>query len=171
MASAPSSSGPSLAPIIIDLADMKATNNPAVRLMSNVLGACVGMAIYDPVARVGGLLQFLLPESTLDRQKALKNPFLFADTGIPMLFRRCYKLGGVKERMICRMAGGCSVLDRRKVFDMGLRNQLAARKVLSNNHVSLAGEMVGGHAGMTISLFMESGRMIVKTSCGEELEI
>lgn len=157
--------------IVVDLADMKVTNNVAARLTSNVLGACVALAVYDPEAKVGGLLQFLLPESTLDRNKALKNPYLFADTGIPLLFRRCYKLGAAKERMTVRMAGGGSILDRANLFDMGSRNQMAARKILGNNGVALANELVGGHAGMTLVLKMESGEMVVKYSSGEELQL
>ena len=38
-------------------------------LITYALGSCVGVAIYDPVARVGGLLHYMLPESAIDPEK------------------------------------------------------------------------------------------------------
>ena len=160
-----------LTQIIVDLADMKSTNNVAARLTSAVLGSCAALAIYDPVAKVGGLLHFFLPESILDRQRALQNPYIFADTGIPLLFRRCYKLGAVKERVICKLAGGGTVIDKAKVFEMGTLNYESARKVLVANGVAITAEKVGGHGGMMVSLMMDTGRVVIKMSSGEEVDL
>ena len=56
------------------------------------LGSCIALAIHDPVASVGGLLHFMLPESSLNPRKAGENPYLFADTGIPLLFQAAYAI-------------------------------------------------------------------------------
>lgn len=157
--------------IIVDLADMKATNNPTGQMATYVLGSCVAVAIYDPEVRVGGLLHFMLPESLLNRQKALLNPFFFADTGIPLLFRRAYKLGAEKDRIICKLAGASNVIDPDNLFDIGLRNHLAARRVLSQNNVKIHGECVGGTAGMALKMEMESGRVTVMSPNGDEVSL
>lgn len=157
--------------IIVDLADMKTTNNPNAQLSTYRLGSCIAVAIYDAEAGVGGLLQFMLPDSAINRPKALLNPFHFADTGIPQLFLRAYSLGAVKERITCRLAGGADVLEAGNIFRIGQRNHLAARQVLSKNNVPIQGEHAGGGAGMTLTLIMKTGRVVVTMSNGEEVVI
>ena len=80
--------------IVVGVSDMKASNDPTGTLVTYSLGSCIGVAIYDPVAKAGGLLHFMLPESSLDPEKASTRPFMFADSGIPRLFKAVYKLGG-----------------------------------------------------------------------------
>ena len=157
--------------IVVDLADMKASNNPQASLLTYGLGSCIAVAIYDPQVKVAGLLHFMLPESSIDRDKALANPYLFADTGIPMLFRRAYKLGAAKERIVCKLAGGSNVLDPNNFFNVGMRNHLAAKKVLSKNNVEVQGEYIGGLSGMTLLLHIKTGQVTVKLPNGDEMEL
>lgn len=157
--------------VIVDMADMKTSDDPAGVLCTYVLGSCLAVAIYDPVVHVGGLLHFIMPEAALNTQKALQNPYLFADTGIPLLYRSAYKMGAVKERIICRLAGGANVLDPNQVMNFGVRNHLAAKTVLSKNNVQIAGERVGGLAGMNLTLHLATGRAVVTLPNGEESEL
>lgn len=90
---------------------MKVSNNQEDVLITYALGSCIGVAVYDPLVRVGGLLHFMLPDSNLDVDKAKANPAMFADTGIPLLFKSCYRLGAEKHRMVVKVAGGASILD------------------------------------------------------------
>ena len=73
--------------IIVGMADMQVTNTPEATLITYALGSCIGVTLYDPSAKVGGLLHFMLPESQLDPQKAQRKPWMFADTGIPLFFK------------------------------------------------------------------------------------
>jgi two-component system chemotaxis response regulator CheY len=84
--------------------------------------------VHDPVAKVGGLLHFLLPESTLDREKAERNPYVFADTGIPRLFKAAYDLGADRRRLVVTAVGGAQMMDKECVLNIGKRNCLAMRK-------------------------------------------
>jgi chemotaxis protein CheD len=157
--------------VVVDLADMKTTNNPGGRLVTHDLGSCVAMAIFDPDARLGGLLRYMLPDSAINREKALLNPFFFADTGIPLLFRRLYKLGGEKGRIICKLAGASNIMGGENVFDIGSRNHLAARDILSKNNMPIHGEYVGEHEVLSLTLFMDTGRVMVTLPNGEEKTI
>jgi len=65
---------------------MKISDREDDVLITYALGSCLGIAIYDPVARIGGLLHVMLPLSTIDPAKAAENPFMFVDTGVPRLF-------------------------------------------------------------------------------------
>lgn len=157
--------------VVVDMADMKTSNDPSGVLSTYVLGSCVAVAIHDAQAKVGGLLHFIMPESTINVQKALQNPYIFADTGIPLLFRSAYKLGAAKERIVCRLAGASNVLDPGKVFNVGLLNHLAATNVLSKNNVKVSREYVGGLSGMTLTMHIGTGSAVVTLPNGEKLEL
>jgi chemotaxis protein CheD len=156
--------------IIVGVSDMKVSNDPDDILVTYSLGSCIGIAIYDPVAKAGGLLHFMLPESKLDRAKAARNPFMFADTGIPRLFKQVYRLGGKKSRMRVIVAGGSQVADRKGVFNIGRRNEMAVRKIFHRNNVIIDFAHTGGTANRTIRLALRDGRCWLKVSGnGEEL--
>ena len=56
--------------LIVGVADLAVSSNPAVLIVTYSLGSCLGVTIYDPVAKVGGLLHAMLPDSTIDPAKA-----------------------------------------------------------------------------------------------------
>ena len=91
------------------MGDCRVSADPEETLVTYALGSCVAVSIHDAAAHVGGLLHFMLPESALDRAKAQGNPFLFADTGIPLLFRAAYERGAEKRRLLVKVAGGAQV--------------------------------------------------------------
>ena len=58
--------------LTVGVSNMKVSDDPEAVLVTYSLGSCIGIAIYDAVVRVGGLLHFMLPESSLDLNKAKK---------------------------------------------------------------------------------------------------
>ncbi len=101
---------------IVGVADMKVSNNPTDNVITYSLGSCIGLVIYDPVARAGGILHYMLPESAIDKEKASRKPFMFADTGIPRLFKAAYAMGAKKPRIKIFVAGGAEILDQNGFF-------------------------------------------------------
>ena len=155
--------------VTVGVSDMKVCDDPESVLVTYSLGSCIGIAIYDTVVRVGGLLHFMLPESNLDLNKAKKNPFMFADTGIPALFKAAYKLGAKKQRMKVIVAGGAQVLDQQGFFNIGKRNDMAVRKIFHRNNVFIDYRDVGGNINRTIRLAINNGEISMKVSGqGEE---
>jgi len=157
--------------LIVGVADCRVSDDPEGVLITYALGSCVAVAIHDPVARVGGLLHFMLPESSLDPSKAQRNPFMFADTGIPLLFRQAYHLGAEKRRLVVKAAGGAQVMDEGGVFNIGRRNCLAARKILWKAGVFLQGEAVGGMISRTVRLEVGSGMLWLREPGTQEREL
>jgi chemotaxis protein CheD len=143
---------------------MKVSNDQESVLVTYSLGSCIGIAIYDQFARVGGLLHFMLPESSLDSEKARKNPYMFADTGIPALFKTAYKYGAKKQRMRVIVVGGAQVLDQKGFFNIGKRNDMAVRKMLHKNNVIIDYRDVGGNVNRTIKLAVKTGDVWLKVS-------
>jgi chemotaxis protein CheD len=157
--------------LIVGVSDMKVTNDIEATLVTYSLGSCIGVAIYDPVVRVGGLLHYMLPESSLDQEKAGKNPYMFADTGIPALFKAAYKLGAKKQRMKVIVVGGSQVLDQKGFFNIGKRNDIAVRKMFHKNNVIIDYKDVGGTVNRTIKLAINTGDTCLKVSGKGEKKI
>lgn len=149
--------------IVVDIADMAVSREPGASILTYSLGSCIGLVIYDPVAKVGGMLHYMLPESQLSPEKAKLNPSMFCDTGVPRLFRAAYELGAVKNRLTVKVAGGSQLLDDSGTFNIGKRNYLALRKIFWKNGVMIASESVGGSASRTVKLDVTTGRVTIKS--------
>ena len=150
---------------------MKVAGNLEDTLITHALGSCIGVAVYDPKAKVGGLLHYMLPDSNLDLNKAKKTPAMFADTGIPFLFKSCYKLGAEKKRMIVKVAGGASILDDANYFRIGQKNITALKKIFWKNNVLVDGEDTGKNYNRTVTLDIATGKVVVKNSGGVYIEL
>jgi chemotaxis protein CheD len=157
--------------LIVGMAAMQVSKDPGITIVTYALGSCIGITIHDPVAKVGGLLHYMLPESSTNPEKASKNPFMFADTGVPLLFQEAYRLGGEKTRIRVRVVGGAQLLDDSGYFNIGKRNYMALRKILGANNVVIQGEEVGGQVNRTVRLEIGSGKVWVKTSGDGEKEL
>jgi chemotaxis protein CheD len=157
--------------VVVGVADCRITKDAEASIVTYALGSCVAVAIHDPVARVGGMLHLMLPESSLDTAKAERNPFMFADTGIPLLFRQAYAAGAEKRRLVVRIAGGAQVMDDAGVFNIGKRNCLTVKKVLWRAGVMITAEAVGGRESRTVRLEIESGRFLMRTAGGIEQDL
>lgn len=156
---------------IVGVADMKVSNNPTDNVITYSLGSCIGLVIYDPVARAGGILHYMLPESAIDKEKAAKKPFMFADTGIPRLFKAAYTMGAKKPRIRIFVAGGAEILDQNGFFNIGKRNYLALKKMFFKNKVMIDRQEVGGNINRTIRIDIASGNIFMKTSGSKEVRI
>jgi chemotaxis protein CheD len=157
--------------IIVGISDLKVSNNPDDVLITYALGSCISVAIYDPKVKVGGLLHFMLPDSTLDANKAKEKAAMFADTGIPLLFKSCYAIGAEKKRIIVKVAGGASILDDGNYFRIGQKNITAMRKIFWHNNVLIDAEDTGRNCNRTVRLELASGRCLVKSSEGTVKEL
>ena len=131
--------------------------------MAYALGSCLGVAVYDPSTGVGGLLHVMLPSSAIDPEKAALTPSMFVDTGVPRLFRECYKLGAQKERMVVKVAGGAAAqaAGTPDPFQIGKRNLIMLRQLLWKNGVLLRGYDVGGTRSRTMALDIGTGAVTV----------
>ena len=102
-------------------------------IITHALGSCIAVCIYDPMAGVGGMLHFLLPEARINPGAAKQQPAVFADTGIPLLFQAAYERGLKKQRAIVQAGrrrrdgavGGRRIQDRAAQLARGEESPLA----------------------------------------------
>lgn len=155
---------------VIGIAEMKVSSAKDDILITYALGSCLGIAIYDPVAQVGGLIHIMLPLSSVNPEKAQSNPLMFVDTGVPLLFKNCYKLGAQKDRLIVKVAGGASLNHHDDdQFQIGKRNFTMLRKLLWKNNVLLNAYDVGENHSRTMSLNINNGEVLLKISNQEKI--
>ncbi len=148
--------------VVIGMADCCVTSDPSGVLVTYALGSCIGVSIYDPVAHVGGLLHFMLPAAPPDAVESGKSPWMFADSGIPLMFREAYERGAQKSRLRVRAAGGAQIMDDGGVFNIGHRNCIAMRRILWKAGVILAAEDTGGNLARTMRLDLATGRVFLR---------
>lgn len=156
---------------VVGVADMKLSRDDGDQIITHALGSCLGITVYDPVSKVGGLLHVMLPSSAIDEEKAKKNPYMFVDAGVPRLFLDSYKLGAKKERMVVKVAGGACVNgnEDNDYFQIGKRNFVMLRKLLWKNGVLLKSEDVGGSVSRTMTLDIETGEVRIRSNGGEKV--
>lgn len=153
--------------LVVRMADCNVADVGGQVLVTFALGSCIGLAAHDPAAGVGGLLHFMLPDSTIDPGRARANPYMFADTGIPLMLSRLAERGAVSRRLVLHAVGGARMLDPQGVFEIGKRNYLAARKILWKAGLMLRGEAVGGEESRTLRLEVGSGRLWYQQGGGQ----
>lgn len=152
---------------IVEVADMKLSNNKSDTIITYSLGSCIGLSIFDPIATVGGMLHYLLPDSSSSLDLAAENPYKFADTALPLFFKSAYKLGAKKNRLKIVVAGGSSILDQDGFFNIGKRNYLTLKKLFFKNNVIIDHEDVGGTLYRTIRLDLNTGKTTIMTKGSE----
>jgi chemotaxis protein CheD len=156
--------------VVIGISDMRVSRDPGEVLVTFALGSCVGLSLYDPVTRTGGLIHSMLPLSKIDAAKAEKNPCMFVDSGVMLLIQTLFDMGVEKKNIVAKVAGGSKIMDEKGIFNIGERNHTVLRKVLWKNNILVSGEDVGGNQARTMYLNMETGRTTLKMA-GQEKEL
>ena len=148
----------------VNQAEMRISTNPRETLVAFCIGSGMGVSIYDPICAVGGVLNFLLPDSSqADGVNSEKNLFMFADTGIAAFINALYEQGVRSERAKAVMAGAARITDQAGQFNIGEKNCEAARNALGTHHIAIGHAAVGGTGSRTLSLEVGSGCSCIKT--------
>jgi len=155
--------------IVVSISDMKVTNRARDVLVTHALGSCLGLACYDPVAGVAGLIHCLLPIAR-ETKGSPPNPFMYVNLGVPQMMRVLFNRGATRENLILKAAGCGRMMGISNQFDTGASNVTALRKLLQVNELSLAAEDMGGTIPRTMRLFADTGRVLI-TSCGRSWEL
>jgi len=152
--------------IVVGVGDLAVSNSSSANLATYALGSCVGIVIYDKEVRAGGLIHIMMPDSTLSPEKAAKQPAMFADTGLPVMFRNLSGLRAERRRMKAFVAGGASVISGSDMFKIGERNLLAVKKLMSALGIPVSRADVGGVNNRTLFLNVGTGEVTMKTPLG-----
>ncbi len=148
---------------VVGISEYVVSADPEATLVTYSLGSCIGLALHDPVAGVGGLLHAMMPSSRSNPDKAADNPAMYTDTGAQEMLQALFDLGATRSNLVAKVVGAASQLDEGQLFRIGERNYAVARKVLWKNGVLIAAEDVGGRSSRTVYLSVGNGRTLVKS--------
>lgn len=151
------------AEIHVGIAELKVSGQPD-RLITMGLGSCVGLSLYDPLTRVGGLLHIMLPDSSLFNE--VTKPAKFADLGIPLMIAEIKRRGGRVSNLQAKMAGGAQMFsgaNDKFMLNIGERNVATTRLILRGLGIRVLAEEVGGSRGRTMILDTVNGQVMIRT--------
>jgi chemotaxis protein CheD len=149
--------------IVIGMADYAVTRSPE-KLTTLGLGSCVGIALYDPVTKIGGMIHIMLP--TIENARFTDNRAKFADSGIHFLVEEMIRVGASRRRMVAKIAGGAKMFSFNSDVNLniGERNIQATKVVLAEMKVPIIAEDVGKNYGRTVVLDTDTGVYYIKSA-------
>ncbi len=136
------------------------------------LGSCVGIALRDPVTKIGGLAHIMLPDSTSIRNNT--NIPKFADTGIDELVRQVVAKGAARNRLVAKIAGGAQMFafqSKNEMVRVGERNVEATKKKLAQLKIPILAEDTGKNYGRTVIFYPETGDFVIRAVGKQEYQI
>ena len=139
----------------IGIAGIKVVRAPDT--VRTVLGSCIGVALYDRVAKLGGLAHVILPDSS----EGSGDPGKFADTAVDLLLDELEQAGAERRRIAAKIAGGAAMFGEQRTASLGDRNAEAVETRLKSHFVRLAGRAIGGTKGRKMTLDPATGDVAV----------
>lgn len=154
--------------IIVEVSSYHIAGNPT-KLMCLGLGSCLGIALYEPKARLGGLAHAMLPKFKEGRNKT--NLAKYVDTSIYLMVDDIIERGGKKNNLSAKLVGGSRMFLTmcEDTLDIGKRNINSAHETLKKEKIKIRAEEVGGTCGRTISFDLTTGKIQIRTS-GKEIK-
>ena len=121
-------------------------------VMSTILGSCVAACMFDPVARIGGMNHFLLPEGSSGSSKQVK----YGAYAMELLINGLLKQGARRDRLVAKLFGGATITEG--LGDIGTANAEFARWFLDGEGIPCASESLGGRYARRIKFWPVSGQ-------------
>lgn len=106
-------------------------------VISTILGSCISICLWDPVAEVGGMNHLLLPDAQSGSAQTSSGA-----VAMDQLINEMMRLGAERPRLRAKLFGGSSMLSGRT--DIGARNSEFGRKYLMDESIPCDAESLGG---------------------------
>lgn len=149
--------------VILGVGDYGASKTSGDEVKTFALGSCVSVILLDPSTRTVGMAHVALPDSSINKNKAVEKPGYFADTAIPALLQEMAKFGCNRKGkgMVVKLCGGANVMDTNDTFQIGKRNALAIKKILWSYGMGAVSEDLGKNFSRTVTISVESGQVLL----------
>lgn len=149
-------------------------------IVSQGIGSCVVVALYDTKLKVGGLAHIALPDSRMrgtvrgskSQCTGYTMPYQCADTAIAALLEGLGNRGSSRSNIVARMAGGARMFPSYSDTSTGIgeQNIVSIMRLLEKEHIPIMGLDVGGNHGRNVEFCLDSGRIIVTALEKEDKE-
>jgi len=130
-------------------------------IVYTVLGSCISACVRDPIAGVGGMNHFMLPEPKGDgRSDSWGESARYGSYAMEVLINEVLKRGGLKSRLEVKLFGGGKIYEGN--VDVGAKNVRWVTGYLKQEGLAIAGADVGDRFPRKVYYFTESGRVLMK---------
>lgn len=147
--------------VIVGVGEIACAHEPEV-LITQALGSCVGVTLWDPRTRIAGMAHVMLPAAPASGFTGRRHRF--ADIAIPELLERLAELGVSRHRVVAKIAGGSSMFKGESGLDsIGGRNVAAVLDQLERGGVRVRAADTGGSHARTIELRLDTGMLLVRS--------
>jgi chemotaxis protein CheD len=147
--------------ILVGVGEIAVAEYPNV-LVTQALGSCVGLTLWDPIRRAGGMAHIMLP--THADTVMTGHRFRFATSAIPALVDMLADAGSPKRRLVAKIAGGAAMFGADAgSASIGARNVAQTRLELHDLGIPLRAEDTGGGHARTIELHVDTGILLVRS--------
>jgi chemotaxis receptor (MCP) glutamine deamidase CheD len=126
-------------------------------VVSTLLGSCVAACLWDPIAKIGGMNHFLLPDGEGDHRTAAR----YGVHAMELLINAIMVRGGDRRRLKAKLFGGGAVLEQ-EPFEVGEKNVRFARDFLTREGITLEAHQLGGREGREVRFDAATGRAWVR---------
>ncbi|MFZ5444022.1 MAG: CheR family methyltransferase [Myxococcota bacterium] len=149
---------------VISVGELHATSRPTV--IRTLLGSCVAACLFDPVARVGGMNHFLLPDGDGEVERSR-----FGVHAMETLINSMMQQGADRRRLEAQLYGGADVLGIGSRPTVGERNIAFARAFLERERIPLVASGLGGQRGREVRLESHTGRVVTRELGREQVDV
>jgi chemotaxis protein CheD len=153
--------------LVVGIADCRVATDPRQILLTYALGSCVGITIWNRKSRTGSLLHAMLPDSSLDAARAEQNPYVFVDTGLATVIADMKDAADASSDLVVKLAGGASLLDSSRRFQVGDKNVAAVREAVAAAGLSIDAEDTGGSGSRTMIMQLLTGQVSLRRGAEE----
>lgn len=127
--------------------------------VTTILGSCVSVCLWDPVARAGGINHYQLP---FWNGEGLKTP-KYGNIAISMLIDRMRVHGCRADNLRAKVFGGANITDSTcGILNVGERNIMLAINALEEKRIPVVGKDTGGTVARKLLFLTGTGDVFVK---------
>ncbi|MBR8066520.1 chemoreceptor glutamine deamidase CheD [Burkholderia ambifaria] len=131
-------------------------------VLMTVLGSCVAACLHDPLAGIGGMNHFMLPDDGADAGAAASDSMRYGAYAMEVLINELIKAGGRRERLEAKVFGGAAVLAGMTTINIGDRNADFVRRYLALERIRITAEDLQGVHPRKVAFMPRTGRAMVK---------
>ncbi|BCZ44351.1 chemoreceptor glutamine deamidase CheD [Clostridium gelidum] len=146
---------------IIGIGEMAISNNIEDSIKTFALASCIGVVVYSPMKKVGGMIHIALPNPLSIEEKNNRSCY-YASTGIPTLINQMSKYYGcLKGELVINLYGGANSIRSDDVFNIGRKNLEVSKNILKEMNLKFNDRDTGKNVSRTIELDMFCGQVTV----------
>jgi len=125
-------------------------------LITTLLGSCIAVCLYDPVARVGGMNHFLLGEPGRERNLTPQDMQRYGVHAMELLINGMMSKGATRQRLRAHLYGGANIIAG--LGSIGSSNAGFARRFVETEGIAIGHADVGGNRARKVEFLPYEGR-------------